>query len=73
MSEHDPEPSGGDNPAVKEDVSSSGDEGARNAQTTPPIADDAVHGQTQAPPPPDEVGVPSDEELAREEDGAGDE
>jgi hypothetical protein len=69
---HDPAKSGGGNRGVEEDVRSSGGEGTRNAQVTPPIADDAVHGQTQAPAPADDVGVPSDEEIAREE-SAGDE
>jgi|tagenome__1003787_1003787.scaffolds.fasta_scaffold20736439_1 hypothetical protein len=49
-----------------------GDEGARSAQVTPPIADDAEHGQTQAPAPPDDVGVPSDEQLSKEGAGDGD-
>jgi hypothetical protein len=65
--QHDPDQSGGENRGVEEDVRSAGDEGARNAEVTPPVADDAVHGQTQAPAPPDDVGVPSDEEIAREE------
>jgi hypothetical protein len=72
MSEHEPGPSqsGGENRGIDEDVASSGDEGARSAAVTPAIADDAAHGQTQAPAPPDDVGVPSDEELSREEDEA---
>jgi hypothetical protein len=57
------------NRGVDEDVGASG-AGARSVQSTPPIADDAEHGQTQAPAPPDDVGVPSDEELAREEEDA---
>jgi hypothetical protein len=65
--QRDPDESGGENRGVAEDVRSSGDEGARNAQTAPPIADDAAHGQTQSPAPADDVGVPSDEEIAREE------
>lgn len=65
--QREPDESGGENRGVAEDVRSSGDEGARNAQTAPPIADDAAHGQTQAPAPPDDVGVPSEEEIAREE------
>jgi hypothetical protein len=67
---HDPAKSGGRNRGVDEDIRSSGDEGARNAQATPPIADDAVHGQTQAPAPPDDVGVPSDEQISEEEKAA---
>jgi hypothetical protein len=70
--EHGPDQSGGENRGAKEDVRSSGGEGARNAAATPPIADDAVHGQTQAPAPPDDVGVPSDEEISREENAARD-
>jgi hypothetical protein len=52
----------GDLPAegVHEDVRSEGDEGARTARSTPPVADDAQHGQTQAPAPPDDAGVPAD-------------
>jgi hypothetical protein len=64
------EESGGENRGVEEDVKSTGDEGVRSAQVTPPIADDAVHEQTQAPAPPDDVGVPSDDEIRREEDRA---
>jgi hypothetical protein len=64
---HAPDDSGGENRGVDEDVRSSGDEGERTAQTTPRIGDDAVHGHTQAPAPNDDVGVPSDEEIAREE------
>ena len=33
----------------------------------PPIADDANQGQTQVPAEPDDVGVPPDEEISREE------
>ena len=68
--QHGPDESGGENRGVTEDVRSSGGEGARNAETAPSIADDAVHGQTRSPAPPDDVGVPSDEEIAREEDAA---
>jgi hypothetical protein len=60
------EESGGGNRGVEEDISSSGGEGARSAQTTPPIADDAVHEQTQRPAPEDDVGVPPDDEMTRE-------
>jgi hypothetical protein len=70
--DHDPAESGGGNRGVEEDVRTAGDEGARNARVTPPIADDAVHGQTQSPAPPDDVGVPSDEEIAQEEEAADD-
>jgi hypothetical protein len=64
---HDPPASGGENRGVDEDVRSSGGEGARNAEVTPPIADDAAKGQTQAPAPADDVGVPSDEEIVRDD------
>jgi hypothetical protein len=69
--QHDPPASGGENRGAEEDVRSVGDEGARAAQTTPPIAEDAVKGQTQTPAAPDDAGVPSDEELSREEEDAG--
>jgi hypothetical protein len=68
--QHDPPASGGSNRGVDDDVASEGGEGARSAQVTPPIADDAAHGQTQSPAPPGDVGVPSDEEIAREEGSA---
>ena len=44
-----------------------GDEGSRPAQATPPIGDDAESGQTQAPAPDDETGIPPDEEMNSEE------
>ena len=69
--QHDPPASGGENRGVDDDVASRGDEGARNAQVTPPIADDAQQGQTQVAAPDDDVGVPSDEEISREEEQAG--
>jgi hypothetical protein len=63
-------PQAGDaNPGVDDDVTGRGDEGRRAADVTPPIADDAEQGQTQVPSAPDDAGVPSDEELAREEEG----
>jgi len=68
--QHDPPASGGENRGAEEDVASQGGEGARNAEVTPPIADDAVEGQTQAPAPEGDVGVPSDEEIAREQEAA---
>jgi hypothetical protein len=68
--QHDPPATGGENPGVKRDVASSGGEGRRSASATPPIGDDAEHGQTQHPAPPDDVGVPPDEEIAEEEDEA---
>jgi len=64
----DPPAHGGENRGVREDVASEGDEGARSIQTTPPIGDDAEKEQTQAPAPAGDVGVPSDEELAQEEE-----
>lgn len=48
-------------------------EGTRNAEATPKIADDAQAGQTQVPASPEEVGVPSDEELAKRAAAADDE
>ena len=58
-------PSGPGHPAigVDEQVEGTGDEGRRAADASPPIADDAEHGQTQAPAEPGDVGVPPDEEL----------
>jgi hypothetical protein len=70
--QHDPPATGGENEGVEEDVRSTGDEGARSARTTPPIADDAEPGQTQSPAPPGDVGVPPHEEIAREEEEARD-
>jgi hypothetical protein len=70
--QHDPPATGGENEGVDEDVRTRGDEGARSAQSTPPIADDAQHGQTQAPAPADDAGVPPDEEMGREEEPARD-
>jgi hypothetical protein len=71
--QHDPPATGGENRGVEEDVATEGDEGARNAETTPPVGGDAEPGQTQAPAPGDDVGVPSDEELARQEEAASEE
>jgi hypothetical protein len=68
--QHDPPASGGENRGVEQDVASHGDEGARSAAVTPPIADDAEHGQTQAPAPEDDVGVPPGEEIAAKEEAA---
>jgi hypothetical protein len=69
--QHDPPASGGGNRGVEEDVASQGGEGARNAEVTPPVGGDAQEGQTQAPAPEDDVGVPSDETISREERAAG--
>jgi hypothetical protein len=55
------------NEGVDEAVRSKGGEGRRTAGATPPIADDAEHEQTQSPAPPDDAGVPPDEELGRED------
>jgi hypothetical protein len=71
MSAQQPERPG--NEGVEEDLRSTGDEGRRAAEASPPVADDATPGQTQAPAPAGDVGVPSDEEIAREDDRAGDE
>jgi hypothetical protein len=65
--QHDPPASGGGNRGVEEDVASEGGEGARNARSTPAIADDAQQGQTQSPASADDVGVPPDDEIAPEE------
>jgi hypothetical protein len=72
-SEQEPPRTGGENAGVESDVASQGDEGGRTAQTTPPIDQDAEPGQTSSPAPPDDVGVPSDEEISNEEDAARDE
>ena len=61
-----------DEDPVEEAPAGRGDEGVRAAQAAPSIGEDPERGQTQAPAPPDEVGVPSDEELAEEEAGEGD-
>jgi hypothetical protein len=67
----DPPPqSGGENRGVDEDVAAQGGEGARSAKATPPIGQDAEPGQTVTPAEPGDVGVPSDEEIGREEDTA---
>ena len=48
---------------VDDQVEGTEDEGRRAAAASPPIAHDAQPGQTQAPAPADDVGVPPDEEL----------
>jgi hypothetical protein len=58
------------NEGVAQDVRGRGADGERTARTSPPIATDANRGQTSHPAPEDDVGVPSDEELAREEQKA---
>ena len=67
MSEHEdrPEREPG-NRGVEEDVRAEG-AGARSVKSTPPIAEDAVKEQTQSPAPPDDVGVPSDEDMSRDD------
>jgi hypothetical protein len=62
-SEEQPPASGGENAGVNEDVRSTGDEGQRAAQASPPIADDANAGQTTTPGEASDVGVPPDDEL----------
>jgi hypothetical protein len=43
------------------------------ARATPPIGEDAEKEQTQHPAPDDDVGVPSDEKIAEEEEEASEE
>jgi len=54
------------NPGVEKDVAGQGDEGRRNAQAAPDIAEDGNPGQTTHPAPSDDVGVPPDEEVGRD-------
>jgi hypothetical protein len=58
-----PPQSGSENRGVDEDVAGPEDAGRRAADVTPPIGEDAEPGQTSSPAPPDDVGVPPDEEL----------
>jgi len=67
-SEEQPPPTGGENPGVDADVSGEPAERKAPARGTPPIADDAEHGQTAVPAADDDVGVPPDEEMNRPED-----
>ncbi|MEA2140376.1 MAG: hypothetical protein QOC91_475 [Solirubrobacteraceae bacterium] len=53
-----------------QDAQSRGGEGARNAEVTPKLASAANPGQTSHPAPPEDVGVPADEKLGREEGSA---
>jgi hypothetical protein len=53
--------------SVDEQVAGAGDEGRRTADTTPPVGDDAKHGETETPPEPRDVGVPPDEEIGEED------
>jgi hypothetical protein len=55
------------NEAVEQHTQGPGGEGARTAQASPPIGQDARAGKTSHPAPDDDAGVPSDEEIAREE------
>jgi hypothetical protein len=66
MSEHEGRQREPGNRGVDEDVQAEG-AGARSVKSTPPIADDAVKEQTQAPAPDDDVGVPSDEDISRDD------
>ena len=71
MAQQEPPATGGENPGVERDIASEGDEGRRAADVTPSIGDDAEAGQTASPAEPGDVGVPSHEEIAREEEEAG--
>ncbi|HEV7529742.1 MAG TPA: hypothetical protein VGO29_12670 [Solirubrobacteraceae bacterium] len=59
-------PESGDDAEVDEQAAGAGGEGARNAQATPKLAPSGNPGQTSHPAPPDDVGVPPDEELGEE-------
>jgi len=63
--EEGPPQSGDRATGVDEQVEGTEDEGRRAAAASPPIADDAVPGQTQTPAPADDVGVPPDDEMNR--------
>lgn len=52
------------------DPGSKGGEGDRNAETTPKLDQGGKAGQDQTPADPDDVGVPSDEEIAEATDEA---
>jgi hypothetical protein len=62
-----------ENPGVERDVASEGDEGRRAADASPPLDPDVQPEQTSSPAPPGDVGVPSDEQVAAEEEAAGSE
>lgn len=49
------------------DIEGRGDEGQRAAAASDKIGQDAVPGQTQTPAPADDVGVPPDEEMNRDD------
>jgi hypothetical protein len=60
-------PESGDKTQVDEEQAGGrGGEGNRNAETTPRITPAGDPGQTSHPAPPDDVGVPPDEELGEE-------
>jgi hypothetical protein len=59
--------SGGDYEPAHEEVAGRGGEGKRAEQASPKIGDEGEHGQTQVPAPPDDVGVPPDEEMGRDD------
>jgi len=63
--EEGPPQSGDRATGVDEQVEGTEDAGRRAAAASPPIADDAVPGQTQTPAPADDVGVPPDDEMNR--------
>ncbi len=46
---------------------SEGGEGRRNAERTPKLDEGGEQGQTQTPAPADDVGVPSDEEIGKDD------
>jgi hypothetical protein len=54
-----PTPSGTDNTSAEQDIEGQGGEGTRKSEATPPIADDAVKGQTSVPAPEDDAGSAS--------------
>ena len=58
--------SGGGNRGVDQDVTGDSDEGRRNAEAAPDLAQDADAGETAHPAPADDVGVPSDQEAGRD-------
>ncbi len=76
MSEHSEEPGRERGQAGNPEAGDAGDPkgqegvGARNAEATPRIGEDANDEQTQTPAPDDEVGVPSDEKMGEEEEEA---
>jgi hypothetical protein len=65
-SEHRPEQHGGENPGVDDDVTGRDEPGRRQADTTPPVAEQTNPGQTASPSHPEEAGIPDDEEMNRD-------